>query len=631
MKRHSLCIAFCGAMLLSVMLSGCKKDRLYLNDTDLTTEVDMGLALPVGTMRATIGDFLGGDRVEGLYIDSMNNRGVFTYKGNYQKQLYYHNVDLSRYISSSSLTMNVYDELRNMAFVHDHKVTGTGKPFTLSFPMAMKLNGINKDEYYERLDSALIKNANFTSTIRKSSSLPLKWEWIDKVTITLGDAFTRAAGNEIVVYDKQINSNCNYGKEMPIVVDEFSICLMKNKKPQQLAQYLNNVADSCNFVINYQITIPASEGDVYIPEDATFDYKLDVQFIDYYAIWGMFKPSSDMSDEDEISIGEEWSTWNKFKQATLPFATPVADVHITTHVAGALMIYGDYLYVRDASGKRQDIALGQKYKPYYFKVGEYLPLNSHIGDSTTMSVLFDHTATNGHIDQLFSIRPDYIGYKYRIDFNQTETPQVRITPNTGILFSIDYTLPFIFNEGLGLQYADTIRGINMSTLSLDSLLNSVEYLDTLKTSELKLFVKLQNTIQLGMSGVFHALDENGQEVIDPSTGAPLRLTTSDTIAIEPPAFAYENGTWVITKPYEQVEVISINKEKFDVLSQIKSITFDATMDNKALNYAFEKGNFNTKLTEDASLKINIGITAQVGAIFDFGTVDELIAGKDTIN
>ena len=171
----------------------------------------------------------------------------------------------------------------------------------------------------------------------------------------------------------------------------------------------------------------------------------------------------------------------------------------------------------------------------------------------------------------------------------------------------------------------------MSTLSLDSLLNSVEYLDTLKTSELKLFVKLQNTIQLGMSGVFHALDENGQEVIDPSTGAPLRLTTSDTIAIEPPAFAYENGTWVITKPYEQVEVISINKEKFDVLSQIKSITFDATMDNKALNYAFEKGNFNTKLTEDASLKINIGITAQVGAIFDFGTVDELIAGKDTIN
>ena len=184
MKRHSLCIAFCGAMLLSVMLSGCKKDRLYLNDTDLTTEVDMGLALPVGTMRATIGDFLGGDRVEGLYIDSMNNRGVFTYKGNYQKQLYYHNVDLSQYISSSSLTMNVYDELRNMAFVHDHKVTGTGKPFTLSFPMAMKLNGINRDEYYERLDSALIKNANFTSTIQKSSSLPLKWEWIVRLRNT---------------------------------------------------------------------------------------------------------------------------------------------------------------------------------------------------------------------------------------------------------------------------------------------------------------------------------------------------------------------------------------------------------------------------------------------------------------
>lgn len=633
MKRSFAYIATGGLLMLSVAsFNSCKQEKLYINDTDLSAELDLGLALPIGTMRATVGDFLGGNQVQGLYVDSLDNRGVFTYKGNYEKTLTYHDVDLSQYISEESLTMNVYDKLKDQPYMSDHKITGTGTPIVLTYPMTMKLKGINKDVSHERLDSALIQNARFISTIERNSSLPLQWEWIDKVTIDLGDAFTRAQGNEIVVYDKQRSEDSQYGfgSNIPIGVDEFSICLMKNKYPNRWSEYENNVIDSCDFHINFHITIPASAGEVYVPDDAAFDYTMNVQFINYYAIWGMFEPSSDMRDEDVIAIGDEWESWHKFRQATLPFAKPRADVNITTRVAGALMIYGDYLYVKETSGKRQDVELGNEYKPYYFKEGQYLSLDSQIGDSATMSLTFDETEGRGHLDQAFSVRPDYIGYKYHIDFNQQATPQVRITPYTGVHFSVDYTLPFIFKENMALQYADTIRDINMSTLALDSLLKSVEYLDTLKTSELKLFVQLQNTIQLGMLGVFHALDENGQEVIDPNTGAPLRLTTSDTIAIEPPTFAYENGTWVITKPYEQAELISINKEKFDVLSQIKSITFDATIDNKALDYAFEKGNFNAKLTEDASLKINIGIAAQVGAIFDFGTVDELIAGKDTI-
>lgn len=632
MKRSFAYIAVGSAMALSSLLSGCKQEKLYINDTDLSAELDFGIALPIGTMRATVGDFLGGDNIENLYIDTLDNRGVFTYKGNYQRLLYYHDVDLSQYISESTLTMNVYDKLKDEPVMHDHKVTGTGQPFTLTFPMTMKLEGINKNENYERLDSAMIKNANFVSVIQKNSSLPLNWEWIDRVTIVLEkENFTRSAGNELVVYDKQVNRNYGYGTNIPIVVDEFSLCLMENRNPKTLAQYLNNVQDSCNFTIKYQITIPSSEGEVYIPEDAAFDYSLEVQFIDYYAIWGMFVPSNDMRDEDEISIGDEWEDWNKFKQATLPFARPIADVNITTQIAGALRIYGDYLYVRDASGKQQDVTLGQQYKPYYFKEGEYLSLNSQIGDSATMSVRFDNTATNGHLDQLFTVRPDYVGYKYHIDFNQIETPQVRITPSTGIRFSVDYTLPFVFNQGLGLQYADTIKDIDLSAMTLDSLLASSEQIDTLKTSELKLFIKLQNTIQLGVQGIFRALDEDGQDVIDPATGKPIMLTSSDTVSIEPPSFTFQNGTWMIDQPSEKIEIISINKDRLDALTKVKSIVFDATIDDRALNNAFQQGNFNTKLTEDASLKISIGLSAKVDAIFNFGTLDGLTTGKDTIN
>lgn len=622
MKRTSFYHFLTATALCSILLCGCKQ-KVYLNDADLTAEIDLGLALPIGTMSATIGDFLGADQIEGLYIDSMDNRGVFTYRGNYSRQLYYHNVDLSQYISSTTLSQNVYAKLQNAGLIHNHYITPTGRPFTLAFPMTLHLNGINKDEDYERLDSALIQNASFISTIRPNSSLPLQWQWIDKVTIELGEKeFSRPAGNIITVYDKTKNKNYNYGTRIPIAVDEFSLCLMDNKNPKNLAQYFNNVKDSCNFTIRYTITIPASQPQIYIPDDAAFDYSLQVQFIDYYALWGMFEPSSDMRDEDEIATADEWNTWTKFTQATLPFAAPTAHVNLTTQVAGALRIYGDYLYVRDESGKRQDVALGQQYKPYYFKQGEYLPLNSQIGDSATMTVIFDNTPTNGHIDQLFSVRPDYVGYKYHIDFNALETPQIRITPNTGILFSCDYTLPFVFNQGFALQYADTIKDLDFSSMNLDSLLASVETLDSLKTSELKLFIKLQNTIQLAMQGIFRALDENGQQVIDPTTGKPFMLTSSDTIAIQPPTFTYQNGTWLINQPNEQVEIITLNKSKLDALTQIKSIVFTATIDDKALNYAFEQGNFHTKLTDDTALKIGIGITAQVGAIFNFNTEEQ---------
>ncbi len=621
MKRTSFYHLLTATALCLILLCGCKQ-KVYLNDTDLTAEIDMGMALPVGTMSATIGDFLGGDQIEGLYIDSMNHRGVFTYRGNYTKQLYYHNVDLSQYISSTTLTQNVSSKLQQAGLLHNHYINATGRPFTLAFPMTLHLNGINTNEDYERLDSALIKNANFTSIIQPNN-LPLQWQWIDKVTIELGEnEFTRPAGNIITVYDKTKNKNYNYGTRIPITVDEFSLCLMDNKNPKNLAQYFNNVKDSCNFTIRYTITIPASQGQIYIPDDAAFDYSLQVQFIDYYAIWGMFEPSSDMHDEDEIATADEWETWTKFTQATLPFAAPTADVNLTTQVAGALRIFGDYLYVRDKSGKRQDVTLGQQYNPYYFKEGEYLPLNSQIGDSATMTIHFDQTPTNGHIDQLFSVRPDYVGYKYHIDFHQQATPQIRITPNTGILFSCNYTLPFIFNQGLALQYADTIKDLDFSSLNLDSLLASVETLDSLKTSELKLFIKLQNTIQLGMQGIFRALDENEQQVIDPTTGKPFMLTSSDTIAIQPPTFTYQNGAWLIDQPHEQVQIISLNKDKLDVLAQIKSIAFTATIDDKALDNTFQQGNFNTKLTNDAALKIGIGITAQVDAIFNFNTTEE---------
>ena len=171
----------------------------------------------------------------------------------------------------------------------------------------------------------------------------------DKVTIDLGAAFHRPAGNVVTVYEKGLSGG--YGKDMQINVDEFSICLMKNRKPAMPQDYWKNVVDSCEFEITMYVTIPKSAGTITVPSTAAFQYDLGVQFIDYHAVWGMFEPSSDMSDENEIVIADEWGPWKDFQSAKLPFANPSVDMQITTQIAGALVLTGDSLYVKDENGK----------------------------------------------------------------------------------------------------------------------------------------------------------------------------------------------------------------------------------------------------------------------------------------
>ncbi len=616
--RHLLSCAVQGAFLFALFLGlfGCQKEKLYLNDADLSAELDLGVGLPIGSMTVTLGDMVGNAEIENLYVDSLNNRGVFVYKGTYDRNLTYHDVDLSKYISTKTLSMNVYDKLQESSpFPSGDYIVGTGEPFTLEFPMTLHLEGINQDEDNERLDSTYIKTSHFVSTI-SPSNLPIQWEWIDAITLELGDVFTRKDGRILTVYDKNNPSDAHYGfgSEIPIDIDNFSFCLMKNKNPKTLSQYIHNVIDTCNFHIRFTITIPESAGVIPVQKDAAFDYTLAVQFISYYAIWGMFSPSTDMYDHDVVSLEGEWGFADMFRKASLPFSAPVVNLHLTTSIAGALRGYVDSLYVYDEADKYNDVDLGDKYKPYHFK--NWLPLNSSIGDSATMSLLFDNTPTNGQIDRLFAYRPHRLGYQYHFDFDQSTSPQLRILSNTKIHLSVDYTLPFIFNEGLYFSYADTLPDIDLTQLSIDSLVASSDIIDTVRAAELKLLVRLQNTIQMQLRGVLTPLDENNQVLLDPDTQQPLRLTTTDTITIPSPSFVFSNGAWVMDKPGELVSIVTLDKSRLDLLPQIKSIVFSAIIDDSSLHNVFEQGYFTTKLTDDAYIKVGLGLSAQVNAILD---------------
>ena len=622
MKRTIYLLTTACIIGLGWMMQSCEAD-VDLNNVDTSIEVDANIATPVGSMHATLGDFVG-NGTWGIFAEG----GLLAFKDTFSIERKFHKLDLSQYISNATLKMNVYEKLEALPFFVNGQITGNGIQIPLTFPLTLKLDSINNDENYQRLDSALIKNASFISNITAIGGLPLKWEWIDKVTIDLGAAFHRPAGNVVTVYEKGLSGG--YGKDMQINVDEFSICLMKNRKPAAPKDYWNNVVDSCEFEITMYVTIPKSAGTITVPSTAAFQYDLGVQFIDYHAVWGMFEPSSDMSDENEIVIADEWGPWKDFQSAKLPFANPSVDLQITTQIAGALKLNGDYLYAKDEN----DVAVYAEFEggypgfEYTFSKYEYLPLDSEIGASKTMHRLFDKTQEHGRIDKLFAIHPEKLGYKFSIDFDEVATPQIRITDNTSIHVDAVCTLPFEFNEGVVFDYSDTIKGIDLSMLDLDSLLAGVNIIDTLEKAEATLALTFTNDIPFQIKGVFTCLDAENNVIIDPKTEKPFLITENDTVLIPSPKYTYSAGTstW-IPEAVNLTEMILVDREDLPTLRAIKSIAFYALLDDKSLSDVFEQaadpkvGDFTTKLTEGEGLRIKIAVGANAEAILNFDSSD----------
>ena len=184
---------------LSLLIQGCEAD-VDLNNIDTSVKVNANVATPIGSIRATLGDFFG-DGTFGISIDSVKNHGVLTFRDTFSIERNFHQIDLSKYIGTAELDLDVYNQLQ-LGLVGG-KLQGNGEQIKFQFPLTLKLKGINHLVSSQRIDSALIKNASFVSTINPVGNLPIKWEWIDKVTINLGENFHRPAGDSITIYQKK--------------------------------------------------------------------------------------------------------------------------------------------------------------------------------------------------------------------------------------------------------------------------------------------------------------------------------------------------------------------------------------------------------------------------------------------
>jgi len=237
-----------------------------------------------------------------------------------------------------------------------------------------------------------------------------------------------------------------------------------------------------------------------------------------------------------------------------------------------------------------------------------------------MKVRFDSTSEGGRIHELFQRIPKDLGYRFKVRFNQGLTPQIRVVPNTTIKVNAHATLPFIFNEGVFVNYPDTFHDVNLSKISLDSLQASSDVIDTISAANLKIFMRAENSIPLRVKATMRCYDENNKMIMDPEYPTmPLVLFDSDTITIDPPMMAYDakQETWRATDDGITTFISTLSKDDINLLPKIKTITMRVIIDDKALKYAYAQGMENIRLLQNQDVTFKIGVTANVSAILNF--------------
>jgi len=614
MKKFSKFCPIAALVLVGNLFMGCHSDIDFTN-IDPTAEVQFGLSLPVGSLHMSVGDILG-TGAGNFYVDSLNNKGVLTWKDTFSVSRSFTKMDLAQYISEKDISLRVYEKFPTIPDIpgFGKTIPGTGIPITIDFDMPLKLTGINAPENVgtHRLDSALILNASFSSTI-STVNLPIAWSWIDNVTLELGDQIRRPQGNKMVVYDKSWNKY-GWGTKIPTAVDNFTLDLTDIMNPGQ-------IIDSCNFHIYFTFTIPIGSS-VKIDETSGFDYHLGVQFIDYTAIWGRFKPSKDMTGESVFDLSNSWEQLRFISRAKVPFADPRIDMHIVTRLAGALIMQGDYLYAEDKNGVKHYALFtdenGKTHQDFHrqFNSSEYLdPKTSAIGDSTTnMVVPFSNKPSEGHIELLFKETPQRLGYKFGVDFNYDSTENIRIINNNDIRIDAVTTLPMIFSEGVYVNHKDTFTDINLSQFSVDSLLKEAK----IRSSNMKALLHVENTMPVDIKAVIRCLKADGKVVMDPKDNTkPFLLAKADTLLFQAPTYAKKNNTWTVIAPGESDIILEVSKEEIDLFPTIDKIEYEVIIDDKSLAEAYKNGLTNIRLSKDQGLTIKIGLTAEVDALLNY--------------
>lgn len=574
MKQRTLHCLFLIAMV-GIGLAGCHSD-VNLGDVTVDSKVNARLSLPIGEVSATFGDLIGLVN-EGVGI-SINEDGVLEYNiwQHYDRE--FHKIVLTDYVGNVEKDMLIQSV--NPSLVMIPAATEVDVPFEL----VINFGGVNDDLSDERLDSMVIEEARFTTKI-STKNLTITDNDIHKVVLELGPQFRRGKGKSVELPDFHLD------QDVPIVLDDFTLVMMadETKDPGN-----DNVVNQAN--IRFILTLKTGEN-VIVAANSGFHFTFKVEFMEYSALYGYFEPGNQTSHADVIDVpfsipgGEAMVLPIKEPQITLKFTYGLSmPLSVRVNEISAYHSDGTKTYATWGGSSSSLLQL-------YSVLPISAPLDATIQDS---SIMMNKEPQSGAIDRFFLKEVQKLGYDYKIEVDKNRVvngavmKQYRMTQNTQFGLDFNFKMPFVFNPGLNVSYADTIQDIDLSRADLDSLAAMTKGVITkIDSAELSLYLVIENNIPVDMQLDATFLDEDN---------SPLALDQLKDIEIEGATMSGSQVTAAKT-----VKTVAIHTADFDKIAKTKAIKFRARIGDDQKPSTF---------LADQKLKIKLGVTGDVQAVLN---------------
>ena len=559
-------------VFLACALLACDP-KIDFDNIDPSVKAEMGIALPVGEFGITLGDLISTN--EGVL--SVNEQGVYQLSTGFDFSQTIDDIDVSKYAATKEQTLFISESLNNLPVIVG--------PLTLplEFELKMGMDGVNQTLQDERIDSMRLTSATLIANIDQNFGLSANH--IQKAELILSDDFHRAAGNTIDLPFTSFNTPTN------ITLDNFSIHFVKDPT---LPASDDNVKDTITLTLRLTLNLAAGEM-ITLNTNSKFTVNVTVRINDYEAVYGRLVSNTEVGIQDCLELSEMWEGFSNLQNFHLNLYDPTISFDLTTSIGTPIRFHLTEFKSENQDGTEVRYAQFNGSNEYEVSLPNYVKVTDSYDQTATNTIVFNRE--NGNIGRLFEISP------YRFCYNLGFIPEARngsdqqriVKGRNFFQATVKMTLPFAFDEGVSLEYKDTIP-VDFSAVNLDSLLEEVEFIDNVEIRQLHLVLGLQNTLPFDVDASFAFLNANQQDL-------DIRPTEDGAIHIAGPKEYGSNGPIPGVGNTELV----VNDEMVDKLKDVRYLVFNISAKDPQSNL------YPLTLEPENGLKIKIALTADVAA------------------
>ena len=559
-------------VFLACALLACDP-KIDFDNIDPSVKAEMGIALPVGEFGITLGDLIPTN--EGVL--SVNEQGVYQLSAGFDFSQTIDDIDVSQYAATTEKTLFISESLHNLP-----AIVG---PLTLplEFELKMGMDGVNQTLQDERIDSMRLTSATLIANINQNFGLSASN--IEKAELILSDDFHRAAGNTIDLPFTSFNTPTN------IVLDNFSISFVKD--PTLPASH-DNVKDTITLKLRLTLNLAAGEM-ITLNTNSKFTVNVTVRIDDYEAVYGRLVSNTEVGIQDCLELSEMWEGFSNLQNFHLNLYDPTISFDLTTSIGTPIRFHLTEFKSENQDGTDVRYAQFNGSNEYEVSLPNYVKVTDSYDQTATNTIVFNRE--NGNIGRLFGNSPARFCYNLGIiPEARNGSDQQRIVKGRNFFqATAKMTLPFSFDEGVSLEYKDTLP-VDFSAVNLDSLLEEVEFIDNVEIRQLHLLLGLQNTLPFDVDASFAFLNANQQDL-------DIRPTEDGAIHIAGPKEYGSNGPIPGVGNTELV----VNDEMVDKLKDVRYLVFNISAKDPQSNL------YPLTLEPENGLKIKIALTADVAA------------------